>query len=97
MPNQVEHWRKISGLVSQELKELIEKQIISTAYQTLGNFHHKILLSLPPEKKAKGFINFGTIIYDKEKWDFGISKNELLQNIGIFGRSGSGKTNRIAV
>ena len=93
MPNKVSHWLKTRDLADPELKTLIDKQIISTAYQTLGDFHNKILLSLPPEKKAKGSINFGTILYDKEKWNCGISENEFLQNMGIFGRSGSGKTN----
>ena len=81
------------GLAAPELKDLIEKQIISTAYQKLGDFHNKILLSLPPENKAKGSINLGTVLYDKEKWSFGISTNELMQNMAILGRSGAGKTN----
>lgn len=89
----VSHWLKTRELADPELRSLIDKQIISTAYQSLGDFHNKILLSLPPEKKSKGSINLGTILYDKEKWDFGISNNEFLQNMGIFGRSGSGKTN----
>ena len=93
MPHQVQHWMRTRGLAAPELKDLIEKQIISTAYQKLGDFHNKILLSLPPENKAKGSINLGTILYDKEKHPFGISNAELLQNMGIFGRSGSGKTN----
>ncbi len=92
-PDKVSHWLKARDLADPELKTLIEKQIISTAYQILGDFHNKILLSLPPENKAKGSINLGTILYDKEKWDCGISNNEFLQNMGIFGRSGSGKTN----
>ena len=80
-------------LAEPDLKTLIEKQIISTAYQALGDFHNKILLSLPTERKAKGAINLGTIIYDKEKWPLGISDNELMQNMAILGRSGAGKTN----
>ena len=92
-PEKVAHWLKTRELADPELKTLIEKQIISTAYQTLGDFHNKILLSLPPENKAKGSINLGSILYDKEKHSFGISNTELLQNVGIFGRSGSGKTN----
>ena len=92
-PHKVSHWLKTRELADPELKTLIDKQIISTAYQALGDFHNKILLSLPPENKAKGSINLGTILYDKEKHPFGISNTELLQNTGIFGRSGSGKTN----
>ena len=92
-PEKVSHWLKSHALADPDLKALIEKQIISTAYRTLGDFHNKILLSLPPENKAKGSINLGIILYDKEKHPFGISNTELLQNMGIFGRSGSGKTN----
>lgn len=92
MPEVVGQWLRSRELADPELKSLIDKQIVSTAYKTFGDFHNKILLSLPPENKAKGSIYFGTIIYDKEKWPAGISKDELLQNVGIYGRSGSGKT-----
>ena len=93
MPDKVAHWMKTRELADPDLQALIEKQIISTAYNYLGDFHNKILLSLPPEKKAKGSINIGTILYDKEKWPFGISTNELMQNMAVLGRSGAGKTN----
>ncbi len=93
MPERVSKLMKSRELSDPDLKSLIEKQIISLAYQKLGDFHSKILLSLPPEKKAKGSINLGTIIYDKEKWPLGISTNEFTQNMAILGRSGAGKTN----
>ena len=67
IPDKINHWIKTMELAEPDLKTLIEKQIISTAYQTFDDFHNKILLSLPPEKKAKGSINLGTILYDKEK------------------------------
>jgi len=91
MPDKVVHWMKTRELCDPDLKALIEKQIISMAYQYLGDFHSKILLSLPSEKKAKGSINLGTILYDKEKHPFGISNSELLQNLGIFRRSEIGR------
>ncbi|MBI9018751.1 MAG: ATP-binding protein [Phycisphaerae bacterium] len=93
MPEKVNHWLRARELADPEMKVLIEKQIVATAYQKLGDFHNNPLLSLPPEKKAKGPINIGTILYDTEKYDFGINETEFLQNMGIFGRSGSGKTN----
>ena len=93
LPNQVEHWLRARQLADADMKALIEKQIISTAYDFLGDFHNKILLSLPTIKKAKGEINLGSILYGKERWPFGISRSELLQNMTIVGRSGSGKTN----
>lgn len=93
IPHKVSQWTRAMELADPDLKTLIEKQIISTAYQALGDFHNKILLSLPPEKKVEGPINLGTILYDKEKWPFGLNYGELIQNTAILGRSGAGKTN----
>ncbi|OHB49723.1 MAG: hypothetical protein A2Y10_06075 [Planctomycetes bacterium GWF2_41_51] len=93
MSNQVEHWCKVMEIGSPELKELIEKQIISIAYKKLGNFHKEILLSLPSKNKSRGMFNLGTVIYKDEKWPVGLSKSEIMQNMAIFGRSGAGKTN----
>ena len=93
MPHRVAQWIRNMELAEPDMKTLIEKQIITTAYSHLGDFHHKILLSLPPEKTAKGMINLGTILYDQEKYPFGISSTELMQNMAILGRSGAGKTN----
>ena len=53
MPYKVSQWVRAMELAEPDLKALIEKQIISTAYQALGDFHNKILLSLPPEKKSE--------------------------------------------
>ncbi len=92
-PDTIQQLMKNREFADPEMKTLIEKQILQIAYKHLGNFHNKLLLSLPPEKKAKGSISLGTIIYEKEKWPFGISPNELMQNMAIFGRSGAGKTN----
>ncbi|MBN2267678.1 MAG: ATP-binding protein [Candidatus Babeliaceae bacterium] len=93
MPETVQRWIKSREFADPEIKTLIEKQILHIAYEHLGNFHNKLLLSLPPEQKAKGQLHLGNILYEKEKWPFGISKNELTQNMAIFGRSGAGKTN----
>src|SRR2546426_3291440 len=93
MPNEVRHWLKVRDLADPELKELIGKQIVSVAYQKLGDFRRRILLSLPPPEKAKGSLHLGTVVYEQEKWPFGISTRELGQHIAIFGRSGAGKTN----
>lgn len=94
-PNKIEHWLKVRELADPELKVLIEKQIVSMAYQVFGDFHNKILLSLPSEKKAKGSIDLGVILYDKEKWPLGLKYSEIIQNTAILGRSGAGKTNLV--
>jgi hypothetical protein len=93
MPEQVSYWTRARELADSELKDLIEKQIISTGYWALGDFHNKILLSLPPKNTARGTFHLGTVLYKDEKWPVGLSKSELLQNTSIFGRSGAGKTN----
>lgn len=93
IPSKIDHWMRIREIAEPDLRSLIEKQVVSTAYKMLRDFNGKILLSLPPETKCKGSIGLGTIIYDKLKWPVGISKNELLQNMGVYGRSGAGKSN----
>jgi hypothetical protein len=93
MPERISKLLRARELADNDFKTLIDKQIISLGYRTFGNISDKILLSLPPEEKAKGAINLGTLCYDKEKWPLGISKVELTQNMAILGRSGAGKTN----
>ena len=93
MPDQVRHWLRVRDLADPDVKSLVEREMINVAYQVLGDFREKPLLSLPSEAKARGQIRLGTILYETEKWDFGISTAELLRNVGIFGMSGSGKTN----
>jgi hypothetical protein len=93
MPEQVQRWLRIRDVADADVKDLVEKAIVQTAHKVLGDFRRKILLSLPPEKRAKGPIHLGTVIYEMEKWPFGVSHQELLRNLGIFGMSGSGKTN----
>ena len=92
-PRTVQHWLNVRDTADDKLKALIDRQIVVTAQQVLGDYRRKILLSLPPAKTAKGSIHLGTVLYEKEKWPVGISQAELLQNLAIFGRSGAGKTN----
>lgn len=84
---------QVRDIAEAETKALIEKQVISTAYRVLGDIRKKILLSLPPEKQSSGAIRLGKVVYDKERWPFGISHKEMLQGLTILGRSGAGKTN----
>ncbi len=93
MPEEVQRWLRVRDVGGTRLRALVEKRIMSLAHRTFGDFRKKILLSLPPKSKAKGLIHLGTVLYDQEKWPFGISPSELLQNLAIFGRSGGGKTN----
>ncbi|MBL4653823.1 MAG: ATP-binding protein [Flavobacteriales bacterium] len=76
-----------------DAQNLIDMQLIHLGRKYLGDYTNKPLLSLPPESVAKRKFHFGNILYDKERWPFGISEQELLQSVTILGRSGSGKTN----
>ncbi len=95
IPEKVKHWRRAKQLADPETRGYLDRVIAEAAYRELGEFADKLLLSLPPQAKAKGSIHFGNILYDKERFEFGISPNELLQNMAIFGRSGGGKTNTV--
>jgi len=95
MPQQVNQWIRHyeAARPTSRTKELIESAVNECAYKVLGNFRSKLLLSLPSKSRARGTFNLGTIVYEKEKWPLGLRKEELLQNLAIFGRSGAGKTN----
>lgn len=93
IPDKVMRWRRIKDQADSDLRGLLDREIAWHAEKLLGDYRKKILLSLPPTKRAKGTIQFGTVMYDKPRWPFGISESELLQNLSIFGRSGAGKTN----
>jgi hypothetical protein len=54
----------------------------------------KIFLPPPPKKIADGDYRVGGVLYPEGLYcPFGIREEEWIQHIGIFGRSGSGKTN----
>ncbi len=93
MPKEVDRWLAVRETAEPDLRDLIDKQILSTARKKLGDVNTKALLSLPPERKIRGAIHLGAVLYEKAKWPAGISTGELLQNLAIFGRSGAGKTN----
>lgn len=57
-------------------------------------FDKKILLSLPEEEIIDGGYKLGKVVYgDEEYYPFGLRENEWLRHIGVFGTTGSGKTN----
>lgn len=62
------------------------------------NFDRKVLLSVPPKEVITGQYPVGRVFYgEKECCTFGFQENEWIQHVGIFGRSGSGKTNTVFV
>jgi DNA-binding MarR family transcriptional regulator len=53
-----------------------------------------VLLEPPPDGKAEGEYPLGIVAYGKDRFGwFGLREREWIQHVGIFGRSGSGKTN----
>lgn len=48
----------------------------------------------PPKGSVAGGYRLGDVLLGDQIWDsFGLSEDEWIQHVGIFGRSGSGKTN----
>ncbi|WP_231936508.1 helicase HerA domain-containing protein [Bythopirellula polymerisocia] len=93
MPQQVTQWSRTLTLAQPTVKQMVERQVRSTAYRILGDYQHRILLSLPPKNISSGQLHLGTVLYEDEKWEFSLRLSELMQNLAIFGRSGAGKTN----
>ena len=66
------------------------------AARLLNNNYRKknIILDPPPSEIAKGEYSLGTVFYGNNAYcEFGLREDELIQHVGIFGRTGSGKTN----
>ena len=52
----------------------------------------------PPPEKCLGDIDLGNVLYGgREMCMFGLRKDELLRHVGLYGSSGSGKSNGIAL
>lgn len=92
-PDQVEKWSRTLATAQPEARLLLERQVRLTAQRLLGDFEHRVLLSLPPQELATGQVHLGKVVYERDQWDFSLRLQELTQNLAIFGRSGAGKTN----
>ncbi|HUU16303.1 MAG TPA: DUF87 domain-containing protein [Sedimentisphaerales bacterium] len=78
------------------LRKVIEKTLRVQLARKLGETFESenVLLKLPPQELVAGEYPMGTICYGtKSYYEFGLKEEEFIQHIGIFGRSGSGKTN----
>ena len=50
-------------------------------------------ISPPPKGRVKGTYQLGDVAVGSQPWDrFGLREDEWIQHVGIFGRTGSGKT-----
>jgi hypothetical protein len=59
-----------------------------------ANYEKPVLLSLPPAASIAGDVELGKVVYGgKEYHPFGLREAEWLRHVGIFGTTGSGKTN----
>ena len=79
-----------------EGKEQLETYLQSLLAEELGsrNVDESESLVPPPSAVAKGEYELGTVVYgDKEIGGFGLREKEWIQHIGVFGRTGAGKTN----
>ena len=79
-----------------ENRKEIEGILHALAAKHLGsNFENRpVLLSPPPEIVAGGEYQLGKIYYGSKPYhQFGLREDEWIQHVGIFGRTGSGKTN----
>jgi len=69
-------------------------EILAGKHLPIGLEDAPIPLLPPPEKNAKGEYPLGTVLYGKKDFhEFGMRESEWIQHVGIFGRSGAGKTN----
>lgn len=69
--------------------------LYSLASQYLDEtFDKKVLLSLPFAEESRGDCELGRVLYaGQDMHSFGLREHEWLRHIGIFGTTGSGKTN----
>ncbi|GEM_PF-250902 len=74
--------------VELELRRLAAEQL-GVTFQETGP-----MLEPPPEEICAGDYVLGTATYNgQDRWPFGLREEEWIQHVGVFGRSGSGKTN----
>jgi hypothetical protein len=81
---------------SPEGRKWVELELKQLASRRLGLTFNRnpALLEPPPAEVCDGEYRLGSVVYNgEEKWPFGMREDEWIQHAGIFGRSGSGKTN----
>jgi len=80
----------------EEGKRQVEEYVELLANQHLaGSLDEEKINLLPPEaSQVDGKYRFGDVLYnDRVLYPFGLRENEWIQHVGVFGRSGAGKTN----
>jgi predicted NACHT family NTPase len=80
--------------IRRDIERILRLQLGQRLQETFES--NNVLLKPPPAEIAKGDYPVGDIFYaKKEYYPFGIREDEFIQHVGIFGRSGSGKTNLV--
>lgn len=83
-------------LAGPDIRRMIEQTLrvmLARRYDEAFDSRH-VLLAPPPEDVARGEYPLGVIHYANDSfYPFGLREAEFIQHIGLFGRSGSGKTN----
>jgi len=78
--------------VRREIERVLRIELAQRLDETFES--SQLLLKPPPAPLAAGDYPAGEVYYAQElQYPFGIREEEFIQHIGIFGRSGSGKTN----
>lgn len=88
-------WQQYILSDSKGRKSIEEALSIALAQNLDETFEEKnILLEPPPKEIAAGEYPLGFVFYGKDRFHmFGLREDEWIQHLGIFGRSGSGKSN----
>lgn len=78
--------------IRKTIEQTLRVMLAQRLNETFEN--ENVLLKPPPKDLAAGEYPVGMIHYGKGAfYQFGLREDEFIQHIGIFGRSGSGKTN----
>jgi len=93
LPDQVKRWRNALPHLSSKNAALLERHIQAVGRKTLASASNRLLLPPPSRRNAEGELRLGKVLYTEELYPFGIDPEDLLAGLGIYGRSGSGKTN----
>ncbi len=87
-------WYRYIAAKTPEKKEKFRQRIRIMGESALNLYEDKLLLKPPGKDAAQGEIPIGKVTYNKkELYDFKIGKQDLIRHVGVFGKTGSGKTN----
>ncbi len=81
---------------NQEGKDQLQEYLeIIAARHFMENLDQDQAVLVPPEaEQARGEYTLGDVVYNQQElFEFGLREDEWVQHVGIFGRSGGGKTN----